>query len=366
MTSAPDDTQHATRDDGRFVSTAGLLCLVGAIIGAAGGLAMILVSPSVAPERFSYPFDDVGHVVVESVFLLNHGLLLVGLLGVTRSGATGDGRLGRAGIGVAATGMVLLSVCEVMAMVLVDAMAADTAVGWLGAAYGLATVTIGVGLVMAGIAVARARVWRGWARFVVLTGGVAVFVVVLPGVAGPMVIGRLVLIAWMLVFAALGFALLRSRPSIVLANTVDVAAPIEDVFDYLSDLRNEQTWNPKMKAVELLTAEPVGAGSRYRARWAGSGDLTVEYLDYLRPTSWASTAPGTPMTVDFAARLTPLANGTHCDFRMEIVPHGAMVLLAPVLAGWLQRQEATNMRYLKARCESPPRRPRSSCSKPRP
>jgi len=49
----------------------------------------------------------------------------------------------------------------------------------------------------------------------VLVCGVAVFVVVIPGVFGPFLAGRLVLVAWMLMFAALGVALsahLARRP----------------------------------------------------------------------------------------------------------------------------------------------------------
>ncbi|MDQ3398372.1 MAG: hypothetical protein M3511_11515, partial [Deinococcota bacterium] len=47
----------------------------------------------------------------------------------------------------------------------------------------------------------------GWHRFIPLICGVAVFVIVIPGVFGPFLAGRLVLAAWMLMFAALGWAL---------------------------------------------------------------------------------------------------------------------------------------------------------------
>lgn len=54
---------------------------------------------------------------------------------------------------------------------------------------------------------ARANEWAGWRRFVVLICGVAVFVIVIPGVFGPFLAGRLVLTVWMLMFSALGWAL---------------------------------------------------------------------------------------------------------------------------------------------------------------
>lgn len=52
----------------------------------------------------------------------------------------------------------------------------------LDTAFGVASVLIGVGLCLAGIAVVRARVWTGWHRFITLACGVAVFVMVIPGI----------------------------------------------------------------------------------------------------------------------------------------------------------------------------------------
>lgn len=69
---------------------------------------------------------------------------------------------------------------------------------------------IGLGTVIAGIAVVRARVWTGWARWVPLAIGVMHFVVVTPAIfSGGFVAGRLAIGSWMLLFGALGFALVR-------------------------------------------------------------------------------------------------------------------------------------------------------------
>jgi hypothetical protein len=77
----------------------------------------------------------------------------------------------------------------------------------LDTSFGVASILIGIGLVLAGVAVARAGEWTGWRRFVPLICGVAVFAIVIPGVFGPFLAGRLVLAVWMLMFAALGLAL---------------------------------------------------------------------------------------------------------------------------------------------------------------
>jgi hypothetical protein len=43
-------------------------------------------------------------------------------------------------------------------------------------------------------------------------------------------------------------------------------APLERIFDTVADSRNEPSFNTAMTEVELLTPEPIGRGSRFRAR----------------------------------------------------------------------------------------------------
>ena len=190
-----------------FVKTAGLLCLVGAIIGVISGLVTAFIPPAVSFDRYSYPYTPTGFRLAQLVFMLNHVLLLIGILGLARSGAAGSGLLGRIGLWISAIGMATLTLCEVGAMTLATSPYPSPRTDFLDMAYGVASILIGVGLVLAGFAVARARKWGGWQRFVALICGVAVFVIVIPGVFGSFLAGRLALVVWMLMFAALGWAL---------------------------------------------------------------------------------------------------------------------------------------------------------------
>ena len=72
----------------------------------------------------------------------------------------------------------------------------------------------------------------------------------------------------------------------VLQNGVDLARRPEEVFDYLSDLRSEKQWNPKMQLVEAITDGPPRVGSKFRAKWQGSPVTIVEYTSYERPEAW--------------------------------------------------------------------------------
>ena len=190
-----------------FVRTAGLLCLAGAVIGVISGLVTAFIPPSVSSDWYSYPYTPTGFRVAELVFILTHVLLLVGILGLGRSGAAGGGLLGHVGPWISVLGMATLTVCEVGAMALATSPYPTPSTDFMDMAYGVASILIGVGLVLAGGAVVRVREWDGWHRFIVLICGVAVFVIVIPGVFGPFLAGRLAITVWMLVFAALGLVL---------------------------------------------------------------------------------------------------------------------------------------------------------------
>jgi hypothetical protein len=190
-----------------FVKTAGLLCLVGALIGVISGLVTAFIPPAVSSDWYSYPYTPTGFRVAELVFILNHLLLLVGILGLARSSAASSGLLGRVGVWISVVGMATLTLCEVGAMSLATSPYPSPRTDFMDMSFGVASILIGVGLVLAGVAVVRAREWAGWQRFVALICGIAVFVIVIPGVFGSFLAGRLVLVVWMLMFAALGWAL---------------------------------------------------------------------------------------------------------------------------------------------------------------
>jgi hypothetical protein len=159
-----------------FVKAAGLLCLVGAVIGAISGIVTAFIPPAVSSDWYSCPYTPTGFRVAELVFILNHVLLLVGILGLIRSGVAGRGLLGRVGLWISVVGMAALTLCEVGAMTLATSPYPSPETGTLDVSFGVASILIGVGLTLAGFAVIRAGEWTGWHRFVALICGVAVFV----------------------------------------------------------------------------------------------------------------------------------------------------------------------------------------------
>lgn len=65
-----------------------------------------------------------------------------------------------------------------------------------------------------------------------------------------------------------------------------IAQPIDVVFDLVADERNEPRVNPHMARAELLTPEPIGAGSRFLAESRMIGrtvEIAIEYTVFERP-----------------------------------------------------------------------------------
>lgn len=79
----------------------------------------------------------------------------------------------------------------------------------LGAAYGVFSLLLGAALMVTGVAVIREKFWQGWKRWIPLSLGIWLYVLVLPALAWSFVGAGFAIASWMLLFAALGWVLMR-------------------------------------------------------------------------------------------------------------------------------------------------------------
>lgn len=206
--SARTRTAEPTEAQPGFQGRAGAVGGVAALVGA--GLALVLIAwpHHTPPDLFRHPFTSAEFVAFQILFAVQHVGLAVALVALARSWAA-SGVLFRIGAWLAVAAMVFFTVVELVAIAFVDAPAAETHEGFMGGFYGLASVATGLGLLLAGVPVVRARRWRSWHRWTPLLAGLCLFLVVIPGLFAPFVVGRLTIATWMLTFAALGWALVR-------------------------------------------------------------------------------------------------------------------------------------------------------------
>ena len=193
-----------------WVSRAGVVCLAAGIPGASGGIFLAVYPGQVSEDMFSYPLTPGGFAVIQTWFFVHHFGLLAGIVALPRAEVMAPGRNARWGIGFATSGMVLLAVTELMAITARNSTYPGDGTALLDVLYGISSLAVGVGLILAGIAVRRRGRWTGWRGLVVLVAGIYVFVPMTPALMGPFVLARLAITVWMLLFAALGYALWKT------------------------------------------------------------------------------------------------------------------------------------------------------------
>jgi hypothetical protein len=118
--------------------------------------------------------------------------------------------------------------------------------------------------------------------------------------------------------------------------------PVEEVFDFVADERNEPRYNPRMVRAEMLTPEPVGLGSRFRAEmrtWPRPVVMNVEFTGYDRPRRLASTTRLSTMDIQGTLTFDPVPVGTRMRWSWQMRPRGLLKLLTLVMAGIGRRQE---------------------------
>jgi carbon monoxide dehydrogenase subunit G len=132
-----------------------------------------------------------------------------------------------------------------------------------------------------------------------------------------------------------------------------IAHPIEHVFDYLSDPRNEPNWLPGASAVEKTSQGPVGLGSTFLGHYSRAGRVELELVEFERPRKVTFRTHSKLLDFDDAVELSATDGGTRLHARMSATPRGVMRLLAPLIARTLRRQFAANWDHLRREMETP-------------
>lgn len=125
---------------------------------------------------------------------------------------------------------------------------------------------------------------------------------------------------------------------------------IADVFDCVADERNEPEYNPRLRRVTLLTGEPIGVGTRFRAETRMIGrtiPMLIELTEYDRPRRLASTTRMATMDIRGELTFEQIPEGTRMRWSWELAPHSMLRLLTPLVTRIGQRQEMTIWTGLK-------------------
>ena len=131
-----------------------------------------------------------------------------------------------------------------------------------------------------------------------------------------------------------------------------IRRPVDEVFDFVADERNEPRFNPRMLRVELLTPGPIGVGTRFAAEVSTgrrTAPMTIECTAHDRPTRLGSLTHMPTMDIDGALTFRPVAEGTRMEWSWDVEPRGALRFAGPLI-GWIGRRQEqgiwTNLKRL--------------------
>jgi uncharacterized membrane protein len=132
--------------------------------------------------------------------------------------------------------------------------------------------------------------------------------------------------------------------------TVTIEAPIGRVFDLMADTRNEPAWNSQVSSAELVSGEPVGAGSEFTTVNRGRTFRAV-LTEYDRPRHLGYEVTGKPMAIRASLDFAEHGESTEMTGAFDFTGFGAMKVMLPLMAGAIRRDFPRQMASFKAFCE---------------
>ena len=116
--------------------------------------------------------------------------------------------------------------------------------------------------------------------------------------------------------------------------------PVDEVFDFVAEERNEPRYNPRIRRAEKLSPGPIGPKTRFHAEAVTLG-RTVGM------TRLASSIHMAAADIVGTLRFDPVPTGTRMGWSWEMRLRGLYKLLTPIIAGSGRRQERANWAGLK-------------------
>jgi hypothetical protein len=137
---------------------------------------------------------------------------------------------------------------------------------------------------------------------------------------------------------------------------VTISRPIETVFDFVADARNEPLYNENVLQADKLSPEPVGHGSRFRTLTKGIGrraEWIIEITEYERPRRLGTSIHTATTDISGSQVFDEVDGGTRMKWSWELEPKGLFKLMGPLIKLLGQPFEERNWRKLKRYLERP-------------
>jgi uncharacterized protein YndB with AHSA1/START domain len=131
--------------------------------------------------------------------------------------------------------------------------------------------------------------------------------------------------------------------------------PIEEVFDFLADGRNEPHYNPHMLRAEQVPDGPIGRGMQFQTEVTTRGrsmEMAYEITAYERPQRLAARTIKAAIDVQSTETFDPVPGGTRMLWVWEVEPRGVFKLMAPLFGPMMGKRLDTVLANIKRLLEA--------------
>jgi Polyketide cyclase / dehydrase and lipid transport len=141
----------------------------------------------------------------------------------------------------------------------------------------------------------------------------------------------------------------------VITGEIVIHRPIEVVFDFVADERNEPLYNAALLSSDKVTDGPVGVGTRFHATHKSSRrpvEMEVEITTHDRPNRVASRTSMAWSEIEGELVFESEGDATRMRWAWDVRPKGIFNLLRPLVAAIGRRSENECWTGLKRYLES--------------
>ncbi len=122
-------------------------------------------------------------------------------------------------------------------------------------------------------------------------------------------------------------------------------------FDLMADVRHITEWNAGASHCEMLTDEPIGAGTRFVTVNRGQ-EMSSKITTYDRAQHLEFAVESKAMDVQATFLFSEAGSGTQLDIQFEPRPKGIMKVLFPLLRPLIRRDLIKQHIKFKTYCET--------------
>ncbi|WP_306250295.1 SRPBCC family protein [Parvularcula sp. IMCC14364] len=138
--------------------------------------------------------------------------------------------------------------------------------------------------------------------------------------------------------------------------TRQINAPVEKVFEAISDVSTFENSNPNIVKIEMLSEQTSGVGTRFRETRTMNGrqaTTELEFTEYARNEHVRIVSDAGGTIWDTLMKLTPEGEVTRLDMQMDARPYKLMSrIVTPLISGMVNKAVQEDMDGLKARLEA--------------